>query len=257
MEESLITAVEKRQALYDKTDDNYSNRVYVNKQWKEISEELGIPDEIVRKKWSTLRDYFKKSHKQLTIVKPVAVGEKRKKWYLYNNMLFLLPHLTDRKPCFNWAGSESDDEEFISTNSEEGIPLVDSILPEPSGPASVADPSDPEDSQPQTSTGGQQQAVSIPGIRVKRKRKANFPQEDSKEFVRLDSDYLQDSSKNSGVKIGQPVVEKDEDELFLQSMVPKLKLLDPLMKQECHAEIHMLILKYVRAVLAPKLSEQS
>ena len=39
--ELLVTAVEKRTALYDKSEDNYSNRVFINKQWNEIGQELG------------------------------------------------------------------------------------------------------------------------------------------------------------------------------------------------------------------------
>ena len=39
--EILITAVEKRQILYDKTSPDYSNRNYVNAEWKEIGEEVG------------------------------------------------------------------------------------------------------------------------------------------------------------------------------------------------------------------------
>ena len=38
--ELLVTAVEKRTALYDKTEDNYSNRVFINKPWNEIGQEL-------------------------------------------------------------------------------------------------------------------------------------------------------------------------------------------------------------------------
>ena len=46
--EALIVAVEKRKALYDKTEDNYSNRVYICKQWKEIADEIGIDGEFFR-----------------------------------------------------------------------------------------------------------------------------------------------------------------------------------------------------------------
>ena len=42
--EALIAAVQKRQALYDKSDDNYSNRVFIAKQWQEIGKEIGTDD---------------------------------------------------------------------------------------------------------------------------------------------------------------------------------------------------------------------
>ncbi|KAK3798838.1 hypothetical protein RRG08_007195 [Elysia crispata] len=69
LNEALIAAVQKRQPLYDKSDDNYSNRVFIAKQWQEIGQEIGINDQTARKKWTTLRDYFQKTHRQLTNTK--------------------------------------------------------------------------------------------------------------------------------------------------------------------------------------------
>ena len=40
--ERLIEEVRKFPALYDKTDKNYCNRVYLNKQWTEIGEKLNM-----------------------------------------------------------------------------------------------------------------------------------------------------------------------------------------------------------------------
>jgi len=44
MEEALIAAVQKRPALFDKSQDNYSNRNYVNKQWVDIAKEVEVED---------------------------------------------------------------------------------------------------------------------------------------------------------------------------------------------------------------------
>lgn len=41
-EEALITAVESRPTLYDKSDRNYSNRDVVGKQWLEVAEEIDL-----------------------------------------------------------------------------------------------------------------------------------------------------------------------------------------------------------------------
>lgn len=45
--ETLIEAVRKRQALYDKGHKDYSNRVFLNQQWnwKEAAEEIGTNSE--------------------------------------------------------------------------------------------------------------------------------------------------------------------------------------------------------------------
>ena len=45
LNETLIAAVQRRPALYDKTEYSYSDRGYINKLWREIGEELGINGE--------------------------------------------------------------------------------------------------------------------------------------------------------------------------------------------------------------------
>ena len=59
-----------------------------------------VTEQTARKKWCTLRDYFVKQHKQMTTAKSGAAASKKKKWYLYDSMLFLLPFLMDRKNLF-------------------------------------------------------------------------------------------------------------------------------------------------------------
>ncbi|XP_005112115.1 uncharacterized protein LOC101845739, partial [Aplysia californica] len=42
MEEALIAAVKKRPSLYEKSQDNSSNRNYVNKHWVNIAKDIGV-----------------------------------------------------------------------------------------------------------------------------------------------------------------------------------------------------------------------
>ncbi|KAK3800737.1 hypothetical protein RRG08_003142 [Elysia crispata] len=39
--ETLIQAVEKRKWLYDKADENYSNRNFITSEWKKVATEVG------------------------------------------------------------------------------------------------------------------------------------------------------------------------------------------------------------------------
>lgn len=39
-DEALIAAVQKRDALYNKESNEYSNRIFIRKQWEEIAVEL-------------------------------------------------------------------------------------------------------------------------------------------------------------------------------------------------------------------------
>lgn len=206
-------------------------------------------DQTARKKWTALRDYFKKAHKQLTTVKSGAPAEKKKKWYLYDNMMFLLPHMSDRKTCSNLSDPDTDDDK-MSQISDVSIPLSDVSIQGPST-------SFQQDiiSQAECSASEQAEAATRPATTMNacRKRKAKFPtsHKDS-----LDSDILQ-AIKSMGETPAQATPEPDEDSHFFQSLVPKMKILDPLAKMECQTEIQMLVLKYVRRALAPRPPSQT
>ncbi|XP_005096034.1 transcription factor Adf-1 [Aplysia californica] len=93
--EALIEAVRKREVLFDKSNENYSNRVVINQQWIEFGEEVGIDGATARKKWAMLRDSFRRQHKKETTYKSGSGGKYQKLWYLYKDMLFLIPFVED------------------------------------------------------------------------------------------------------------------------------------------------------------------
>ncbi|RUS89484.1 hypothetical protein EGW08_002781, partial [Elysia chlorotica] len=98
LNEAIIAAVEKRPHMYDKSDSKYSNRSYIARQWKEIGDEVGVDDQTARKKWTSIRDYFQRSCRVQAAAKPGTVVEKHKKWYLFDSLLFLVPHIGERTP---------------------------------------------------------------------------------------------------------------------------------------------------------------
>ncbi|KAK3747149.1 hypothetical protein RRG08_035695 [Elysia crispata] len=92
--EELIEAVRKRQVLYDKSKEDYSNRVLINQLWIDVGQEVGIDGATAKKKWSVLRDSFRRHHKKETY-KSGSGSKQHKTWYLYKSMLFLLPFAED------------------------------------------------------------------------------------------------------------------------------------------------------------------
>ncbi|KAF5272482.1 hypothetical protein FQR65_LT17392 [Abscondita terminalis] len=56
--ESLISAIFQRNALWDKRLKSHSNRNIVQNLWKEVCNEMGIEETVLRKKWKYLRDQF-------------------------------------------------------------------------------------------------------------------------------------------------------------------------------------------------------
>ncbi|KAK3758353.1 hypothetical protein RRG08_004174 [Elysia crispata] len=229
LNEALIAAVQKRQPLYDKSDDNYSNRVFIAKQWQEIGQEIGINDQTARKKWTTLRDYFQKTHRQLTNTKSGSGTEKHRKWYLYDSLLFLLPHIGDRASSSNLSPDQLEENEPTFSVGDNSQDRSSTLSPAPS-----------------TST--QSQAVEVhaqplltPTPSAARKRK--YPQE--RYAANPVDEKMLETISNIGTRIAQKEV-LDEDEHFCRSLVSKIKSLDPFSKLECQAEIQMVILRYMR-----------
>ena len=58
--EALINAVEKRKSIYDKTSPEFSNRIYINNEWKKIAVEVGC-----RGKWNVFFNRIEFCHCKL------------------------------------------------------------------------------------------------------------------------------------------------------------------------------------------------
>ncbi|GFS18218.1 LINE-1 retrotransposable element ORF2 protein [Elysia marginata] len=63
-----------------------------------------------RKRWKKLRNYFLKSHRETTKSKSGSAGGKKKKWYLHDRMLFILPYISDRNTTSNVLPVPSDED---------------------------------------------------------------------------------------------------------------------------------------------------
>ena len=183
-------------------------------------------DQGARKKWTTLRDYFQKSHRQLTTTRSGSGADKQKKWYLYDSLLFLLPYIGDRATCSNLSPEQN--EETGSTLGSES-PKDISYTPSPAPTAA--------------STSTQSQGSEVEPLLTPRPRKRKFPQQ--RDAVNLMDQKMLETISSIGDKLTQKEA-PDEDELFCKSLVSKIRRLDPFSKLECQAEIQMVILKYMR-----------
>lgn len=87
----LISCVKHHRCLYDHSDQNYKNSVYVDKAWQSVSKEFGENIIDCKKKWRHLRSSlsrYLKSSKDLAKNK----NNKLKPYYLLQHMDFLVPY---------------------------------------------------------------------------------------------------------------------------------------------------------------------
>lgn len=92
-EEELIKQVSLRPVIYDRSLKAYRKTSLRHQCWKEISETMDVTVVKCRKRWRSLRDTFVKRYKQIQSTTDESVISKLQKWYFYDKMSFLIPHL--------------------------------------------------------------------------------------------------------------------------------------------------------------------
>ncbi|XP_024873805.1 uncharacterized protein LOC112455835 [Temnothorax curvispinosus] len=103
VDECIIELVRDSKCLYDKRDENYKNTAKKKKVWTAISEKLkhslgvDIPAQNIEKRWSSLRNMFNREHKKQSLPPSGSGYKPSKPWDLYQNLLFLLPHIAHRR----------------------------------------------------------------------------------------------------------------------------------------------------------------
>ncbi|XP_069678811.1 uncharacterized protein [Periplaneta americana] len=98
-EELLISYVQEKEFLYDKTNVQYKNVRIKENAWCTIADILNSDAETVKKKWDNLRDRFVRALRDSTAIPPSGSGAQQKKnnFSLYNSMLWLAPYIRKRK----------------------------------------------------------------------------------------------------------------------------------------------------------------
>ncbi|GFR92748.1 transcription factor Adf-1 [Elysia marginata] len=242
-DEALIAAVQKRDTLCNKESNEYSKRILRRKQWEEIAVELKTEAEIARKRWTRLRDYFQRNHKNMTSFKSGSAGGKIRKWYLYDALSFLIPFLGDRPTTSNIGSQDSGESDLIESSSMSPFPISDINCGQETQEKSHSREGEEEEEQQQ-----QQQC------KVSQGRKKKFTHERMLKSSMLDMEMIQ-TMKDLGEGVAKSIRPErvyDEDELCCLSLVPKMKELDTIAKLECQAELNSVVIKHLRAMQRKK-----
>nr|CAD7444604.1 unnamed protein product [Timema bartmani] len=94
---------ENRRPIWDKKEKSHSNRNIVEKCWMEISLEMGVEENTLRKKWKYIRDQF---CVELGKIPPsrsgdTVEGSPTSKWAYFKSLLFLKDSVKPRASCGN------------------------------------------------------------------------------------------------------------------------------------------------------------
>ncbi|XP_045463941.1 transcription factor Adf-1-like [Harmonia axyridis] len=222
--EKLINEVRACPALWDKRNSEYKNRLKNNEDWSNIAKNLNKTKNEVKIKWKNLRDVFMKETKK----KHPDNGNYSGKWSYFSQMQFL-EDIVNPRGCIsnfeNFNGIADFCEEKGKKYFEEfknGV-LIENIKVE----ATFETPSECSQS-------------------VERELETTFEDVFSKTNY-YDSKPLYSDSSNKKIRTEQEPLNRnnekqdDTDILFLMSLAPYFKYLNPLQNLRLRNKIHIMI----------------
>ncbi|KAI8439665.1 hypothetical protein MSG28_013370 [Choristoneura fumiferana] len=230
---SLINEVRKRQCLWNKKDDYYKNRVYVDKVWDEVAEALDRTKDQIKVKWRNLRDQFHRELKKNPVSESGSpeVDKYGGKWAYYDMLTFLKDHITVR-PAEDVRADAEDDDSFDNVGDTRVVIKRDIDFDEEMpNEVDFLDPLDHNDDTSDSMMTPLAQQGSSKKIRLnknlKRVKMMNVQRQ------------MEIPRRMHRTSVGR---ELDEDLHFALSIVPYLKRLDPLRKLIVRNEIQNLLI---------------
>ncbi|XP_069807579.1 uncharacterized protein [Dendropsophus ebraccatus] len=215
----LISEVKKRPAVYDQQEDNYSDRNKKQRCWEEICTilvpgweessqlEKSCKAKEIQTRWRSLKDCFRRElHLQKKEVRSGSSPSKRKRYMFYDQLTFLEPTLMRR----SISGKASDTQESPKSEGSDSEPPVS---PLPERVAQIPEPP-----------------------RTKRNKSSGSGLGDFESQIIGMVDSLNKKRDN----------EKDEDYLFVQSLLPYLKKVPVEKKIDLQIDILQLVKTYIQ-----------
>ncbi|XP_046142812.1 transcription factor Adf-1-like [Osmia bicornis bicornis] len=132
--ESGPECVRKYPVLYDMTHVKYLDSKSKYSIWKSISKEMNLAEDICKKRWSNIRDQFKK-HRNKRKAKSGQSALHIKKYKHEDTLQFLLPHEEERNTISNIESTENSEQTQVEIEIDEPdhqLPVQDNVDTVPS-----------------------------------------------------------------------------------------------------------------------------
>ncbi|BES93878.1 Alcohol dehydrogenase transcription factor Myb/SANT-like [Nesidiocoris tenuis] len=219
----LICEVFQRKALWDQGDPKHHNRFVLDFQWDEVAAEMNTTRDVVRKKWKSLRDNFRKEL-QKESYPPFGNGGSeptwKSSWRYFESLRFLQDQFT----------AKSSAESFLELKTESVVPfeleMTDNV----------------ENSQDFTPQDSSRAPMSDHSSVTFGTRKRQLPVDEIEQsMLRLERrlDFLETNQKQSQ--------KGDDDEAFFTSLLPYVRPLAPADKLLLRIKMQQLIYDFVKS----------
>ncbi|XP_055024891.2 uncharacterized protein [Misgurnus anguillicaudatus] len=237
MEERLILSVCSHPELYDTISYFYRDRNKKDLAWKSISEEIGQPEDVCRKKWKSLRDtYLKEMEKR----SGSAAGSV-KNWRYSQILGFLDPFVTPQKTTSNMGGVEAQNVEYNHPRDQRDTETESTDIDE-------ADPRSPVASPVSPFPGPSPLAAAPTGH--KRRRATRRPRDGPSEVEQTLIELLRrPPAPPPPPLLPPPPTPVSADEHFLLSLLPFLQSMPPHRKELIKFQMYKLAMENSTIVL--------
>ncbi|XP_028157837.1 uncharacterized protein LOC114351006 [Ostrinia furnacalis] len=229
----LIQEVQSHPVLWNGEHAKYGDRFYTAAAWNNISRKMNIPENILRRKWKNLRDTFR------NIQKKSAISDLKKyngKWRYFRLMTFIADEHREDDDSVEFIVESESDEERSDRESRVSCPTHGK------NDDSESDFSKHDTSHDDESSNGKCENEKNQGItKDNGNKRQNYDTKDEK---------LEENNSNSEDEI--PVKRQktsnrlsNYDVMFLKSLAPYFKQLEPLRKLVMRSRIQNLLLNEI------------
>ncbi|XP_005096455.1 uncharacterized protein LOC101862265 isoform X1 [Aplysia californica] len=129
--EALITAIQKRECLYNARDACYRNRNVSELAWKAVSDEVLRDVPFCKATWASLRCTFNRNLASMRNLPSGSSADKQPKWHFFQHMLFLKDHVSNGQMTGNLGphddsqGNADDSTDSSEDQDDVGIPKIE------------------------------------------------------------------------------------------------------------------------------------
>nr|CAI5826740.1 unnamed protein product [Callosobruchus analis] len=219
--EEIITEIQIKPELWMSSHPLFKNRIIKSKSWKELAEKLHIEEEVLKKRWKHLKDQFRKELKKQPVLRSGAEADVWvSTWQYYDLMTFLKDEVL---PAPTTGNLQELEESQVTQDTDETPEIYDM---DSDSNISLTSP------RPQSSRSSSRQSSTTPSISLPKKRGST-----KEDYLEIEQTKLSLMEKRIEIQ-NNSNLDKDDDMLYFQSLLPSMKKLTHIQKLKLRGKIN-------------------